>query len=87
MTEVYNQQALVKTQTDVARMESEISHLTDAVEELKKSNAAMRLQLEEIRTLLSEARGGWRVMMFVGGAFMTLGAVFAWVLQHVQVKP
>jgi hypothetical protein len=31
---------------------------------------------------LSEARGGWKTLMFVGGAASSLGAAIAWVIQH-----
>lgn len=78
--------AIGQTKMDLAVLENEVEHLTQAVAELKASNVAMQKQLEEIRSLLSEAKGGWRVMMLIGGAFMALGGFLGWAIQHVQVK-
>lgn len=78
--------AIGKAQMDLVRLEIEVKHLTESVADLKKSNETVQKQLEEIRSLLSEAKGGWRVMMLVGGACVTLGGVFAWAVQHVGVK-
>ena len=78
--------ALGKAQMDLAVLEKEVEHLADAVADLKASNANMQKQLEEIKALLSEAKGGWRMMMLIGGACMSLGGFFAWALQHITVK-
>ena len=79
-------EAIGKAQVDIARLETEVKHLTATVEALRVSNNNLSAQLDEIRQLLSEARGGWRVLMFVGGAGATLGATVSWVMQHLSFK-
>lgn len=78
-------------------------HPIDLVEygELRGAVAALQTQIAQITerqsridgkldTVISElaaAKGGWRVMMLVGGAASSLGAGFTWVLQHLGGKP
>lgn len=70
----------------IATMQVEIQHLTEAVTELKANSLKMAMQLQEIQTTLSEARGGWKTMMMVGGAAATLGGFISWVLQNFGQK-
>lgn len=80
-------QAIGKAQVDIAQLQIEVVHLTEKVQELRDSNAQITQQLNEISKLLNEARGGWRVMMMMGGAGVTLGGAIVWVLQHIKVTP
>ena len=43
--------------------------------------------LREIQATLSEAKGGWRIMMMVGGAAGTIGGAIGWVFSHLKVTP
>lgn len=52
---------------DLGRHEAEIDALKDSIEELK-------VEVKRISATLSEARGGWRTLMLVGGAASVLGA-------------
>lgn len=79
-------EALVKAQVDISRLESEVSHLTQIVAELKASNRAMNDKLDQIQRTLSEARGGWQTMMWMGGAAASVGGVISWVASHVTWK-
>jgi hypothetical protein len=47
--------------------------------ELSNDITAMRLQM-------AEARGGWKVIMLLGGAAASLGGAFSWVLGHMTGK-
>lgn len=44
-------------------------------------------KLDMVLAKLSEARGGWRLMMALGGAAATFGGAITWVLQNVHLKP
>lgn len=50
--------------------------------EVKQRQANIDQKLDLVLDKLSEAKGGWRVMMWVGGAFATVGAGFSWVVDH-----
>lgn len=76
-------EALVQAQVDLARLESEVSHLTEIVAELKASNKAVTEKLDQIQRTLAEARGGWRTMMWMGGAAASVGGFVTWLATHV----
>jgi hypothetical protein len=75
-------EALIKAQLDIVRLQAHLEHQTKAMEDLKLSQAAQTVQLKAIQELLSEARGGWRMMMLMGGAGAALGGFISWAGQH-----
>jgi len=56
-------------QRDIGRHEAEI-------EFLQKEIVEMRAELKQITRILSEAQGGWKTLLLVGGAAGTLSAFF-----------
>ena len=60
---------------DVAVLKKEMEAVTVNLADMKKVNQAQSDKLDTILTQLSEAKGGWRIMMLVGGAFVSVGAV------------
>lgn len=46
----------------------------------------LRADMEKVLETLQEAKGGWRTLMFVGGAAASLGSILggivSWVLSH-----
>jgi len=57
---------------DLGRHDAEIENLKDEVH-------AMRGDLSEIKQILSEAKGGWKVMMAVSGFVATAASVMTWI--------
>lgn len=55
-------------QRDLGRMEAQIAALTKSVE-------ALTAKVNEMSTTLSEARGGWRLLVLLGGASAMLGGL------------
>jgi hypothetical protein len=53
---------------------------TELLRELSTNVTAMRLQL-------AEARGGWRVLLLLGGGAATLGSGLTWAIQHFTRGP
>ena len=49
--------------------------LTDALEALTASVTAMRMEM-------AEAKGGWKVLMLLGGASASVGSAATWALTH-----
>jgi hypothetical protein len=43
---------------------------------------AMQADLRCIRDLLEQSKGGWRMMMLVGGTGATFASGVAWLLSH-----
>ena len=63
------------TARELATHASDIAHLQNDMDKLVASVAAMQKTLSDIEKTLSEARGGWKVLMLVGGASGALGAM------------
>jgi hypothetical protein len=64
-----------EVQRDLGRMEAEIKNLISAVSDLDT-------KVETINSTLSEAKGGWRTLMWVSGAAGTIGSALTYFLQH-----
>ena len=73
----------LSTQRELATHAADIKHLQDDMDKLVESMKAMQVTLTAIDKTLSEARGGWKVLMMVGGAGGALGAVFTQIIHAV----
>jgi putative NADH-flavin reductase len=60
----------VEIHRDLGRHDAEIDALKESIDELK-------IEVKRISATLSEARGGWRTLMLVGGAASVLGAAIS----------
>ena len=66
----------------LATHEAEIKHLQDDMDRLVKEMTEVKAALASIQNTLSEAKGGWRTLMAVGGAGASIGVGAAWLLDH-----
>jgi hypothetical protein len=48
--------------------------------------AELTRELSEIKTTLAEARGGWKTLLWIGGASASAATAVTWVLQHLSFK-
>ena len=67
---------------DVAAHDVEIKHLQDDMERMIKEMAEIKKTLNAIDRTLSEAKGGWKTLVVVGGIASSLGATVAWRANH-----
>jgi hypothetical protein len=75
-------EALATARIDIARLEVQVNHLTVGLSALEQSNQQLTAKLDQVLITLSEARGGWKTLMLVGGASTTAGGAIAWLIQH-----
>lgn len=68
----------------IAVLQTEVKHLSDAVADLKAVNAAQSEKLDNLLRVIEEARGGWKVLMMVGGAAGAIGSAVSWVISHMK---
>lgn len=54
----------IETARELATHANDIKHLQDDMDAMKADVAAIRKSIEEINKTLSEARGGWKVLMW-----------------------
>lgn len=59
-----------------------VAALQVQMSDLKARHAVTDAKLDLVLDKLSEAKGGWRVMMLLGGGASTLGAGLTWVATH-----
>ena len=65
----------IQTARELATHASDIKHLQDDMDLMKEDIKAIRASLESINKTLSEAQGGWKVLMMAGGAISAITAV------------
>lgn len=82
MNEHSQAEALATARINIARLEVQVGNLTQGMADLQESNQQLTIKLDQVLLTLSEARGGWKTLMVVGGAASSLGAALAWLLQH-----
>jgi hypothetical protein len=75
-------EALATARINIARLEVQVASLTKGLADVHESNRQLTDKLDQVLITLSEARGGWKTLMVVGGAASTAGALLSWVLQH-----
>lgn len=88
MTDTYHQgiPALTEAQIDIAVLKTNMESMAREMSALQKDLIEVRDTLDEVKVLLSEAKGGWRMMMLLGGGGATLGGVVSWIANHVTFK-
>lgn len=73
---------LRQAQVDIGVLEAKVEHLTKLVDELKSSNRELQEKVDAVLRALSEARGGWRMLMLLGGAGAAAATGIAWIVDH-----
>ena len=64
----------------------EYGRLEQQVEQLTKDVEGMQADLKIIKGLLEQATGGWKTLMWVGGACAAAASAVSWFLSHVTLK-
>lgn len=85
MTDTANSEALIQARIDITRLEVQVSHLSLSMATLEESNQQLTAKLDQVLLTLSEARGGWKTLMVVGGAASAVGGFITWAAQHLHL--
>lgn len=72
----------MSVERELAVHETEIKHLQSDMDRLVADMEEVKKALASINSTLSEAKGGWRVLMMIGGAGGLVGSVITWIVQH-----
>lgn len=72
---------------DIARLQENVKHLTEGMDRLTKIVERLSDDVEAISKTLTEAKGGWRMLMLMGGAAGSVGTFIGWALSHFKVAP
>lgn len=80
----FQQEALQQAHVDIAVLKTIVEGQAKQIDALIMQLREVNQKLGQIETTLSEARGGWRALMLVGGAGATLGSALTWAVQHIK---
>lgn len=64
----------------------QFGRLQAQVEVLIKTVESLDRKVDVLTAQLSEAKGGWRVLMLLGGASATVGSALTWLLTHLTTN-
>jgi hypothetical protein len=64
----------------------EYGRLIQSVDRLTKDMEDIQDDIKAIKVLLEQATGGWKTLMWVGGACASAAAGVSWLLSHVTLK-
>lgn len=72
----------VQRAVELAVLREQFLSLNKHVSELEKRIQTVDSKLDEVLKKLSEAKGGWRTLMWLGGAAATIGSILTWFATH-----
>jgi len=71
---------------DFGHLEGRVDALATTVAAQSEAMKLMTIQLKTMNDTLTEAKGGWRAMMYMGGAAGAIGSLITWAAQHLTFK-
>ena len=72
----------MSTERELATHEAEIKHLQADMDKLVQDMESIKDTLYEVQRTLAEAKGGWKVLMVLGGAGAVVGSLITQVVQY-----
>jgi len=82
-----HQEQLSQAHVAIAVLETKVEGQAKEIERLTKAIELLASKLDTVATTLTEARGGWRAMMMLGGAGATFGGLLTWAFEHLMRLP
>jgi len=73
---------LMEQARELATHASEIRHLQSDMDKMVEDMEEIKKAIVEIQKTLSEAKGGWRVLVGVAGAAGVVGSGLTWLANH-----
>lgn len=77
----------VEIHRDLGKHDAQIDALNAQVNRMYDDMQQMMGQLTTIQQTLSEAKGGWKTLMWVGGLSAALGGIVVKVMTWLQILP
>ena len=76
----------IKTARELATHASDIRHLQDDMDKVLESMKSMQSTLMAIDKTLSEAKGGWKMLLLIGGAGGAVGSFLTYLVNWLPHK-
>ena len=71
---------------EVALLKQAMTHRDQQIDDLRKSIEDLSRKIDGISETMSEAKGGWRILMMVGGASGAIGGTLHWIISNITFK-
>ena len=75
---------LMQTVRELATHTSDIKHIQADMDKMVKDIEEIKDALKNISITLSEAKGGWKLLLVVGGLGASVATVVAWILDFLK---
>jgi hypothetical protein len=75
---------VIQTARELATHSADIKHLQNDMDKMVKDMDEIKETIKEISKTLSEAKGGWRMFMMIGGIGATVGAAASWLIDIIR---
>jgi len=82
-----DQQERRQVAVDIAVLQTEVATLVRDMAAMKEVNRQQSEKLDMLLQKMSEARGGWATMMWIGGAFAGLGGTVTLIIDYILKVP
>lgn len=82
MPDSFAPEALQQAHVDIAVLKTLVEGQAKQIDALIGQLDRVNNRLQDIETTLTEARGGWRTLMLIGGAGASLGGLISWAATH-----
>ena len=74
----------MQTIRELATHGADIKHLQTDMDKMVKDIDEIKEALRDISITLSEAKGGWKLLLVVGGIGASVATVVAWILDYLK---
>lgn len=72
---------------EFGRLEGAVTAMRSELDSVKERQVLIDSKIDQVLAQLSEARGGWRLLMALGGAGATLGSLITWFITNAAHGP
>ena len=63
---------------DYGKLEAQVEQLINDMSDMKKN-------MQSMRDMMEQSKGGWKTMVYLGGIAATLGGAMNWLVSHVKI--
>lgn len=67
---------------EFGRLQAQVEQLLESNRLLTESVSTMSTAIQAMQLQMAEAKGGWKVLMLLGGASASLGSALTWAATH-----
>lgn len=67
---------------EFGRLQAQVEQLLESNRLLTETVTTMSTAIQSMQLQMAEAKGGWRALVFLGGAAASMGGVVTWALTH-----